>query len=86
MAKRSLTISAPGGPDRIQQMPGKCPIRRCGFVGSMNWPYYFFLFQVFFVCSDDGRGEPMLCPNGTLFNQALLVCDWWFNVACGGVP
>ncbi|XP_069690691.1 uncharacterized protein [Periplaneta americana] len=41
--------------------------------------------QVFFVCSDDGRGEPMLCPNGTLFNQDFLVCDWWFNVACEGV-
>ncbi|XP_023727140.1 uncharacterized protein LOC111875269 isoform X2 [Cryptotermes secundus] len=42
--------------------------------------------QVFFVCSDDGLGVPMLCPNGTLFNQDFLVCDWWFNVACGRVP
>nr|CAD7257182.1 unnamed protein product [Timema shepardi] len=23
-----------------------------------------------------------LCPNGTLFNQAVRVCDWWFNVDC----
>ena len=23
-----------------------------------------------------------LCPNGTLFNQRLFVCDWWFNVDC----
>ena len=23
-----------------------------------------------------------LCPNGTLFSQALFVCDWWFNVDC----
>ncbi|KAJ9576880.1 hypothetical protein L9F63_006551 [Diploptera punctata] len=42
--------------------------------------------QVFFVCSEDGRGEPMMCPNGTLFNQDYLVCDWWYNVACAGVP
>ena len=25
-----------------------------------------------------------LCPNGTLFNQRLFVCDWWFNVDCEG--
>ena len=23
-----------------------------------------------------------LCPNGTLFQQEYLVCDWWFNVDC----
>jgi hypothetical protein len=23
-----------------------------------------------------------LCPNGTVFNQAVFVCDWWFNVDC----
>jgi len=23
-----------------------------------------------------------LCPNGTIFNQEIFVCDWWFNVDC----
>jgi len=23
-----------------------------------------------------------LCPNGTIFNQGIFVCDWWFNVDC----
>jgi len=23
-----------------------------------------------------------LCPNGTIFNQQLFNCDWWFNVDC----
>ena len=23
-----------------------------------------------------------LCPNGTVFNQAYFICDWWFNVNC----
>ena len=23
-----------------------------------------------------------LCPNGTVFNQAYFICDWWFNVDC----
>ncbi len=23
-----------------------------------------------------------LCPNGTVFNQEVFACDWWFNVDC----
>jgi len=23
-----------------------------------------------------------LCPNGTIFNQEVFVCEWWFNVDC----
>ena len=25
-----------------------------------------------------------LCPNGTVFDQDGFMCDWWFNVECGG--
>merc|ERR1712029_1205252 len=28
------------------------------------------------------RKTSFLCPNGTIFSQALLTCDWWFNVDC----
>ncbi|XP_064082656.1 putative uncharacterized protein DDB_G0286901 [Macrobrachium nipponense] len=42
--------------------------------------------QVFHVCQDrpDGRRQQdsFLCPNGTVFNQQYLVCDWWFNFDC----
>ncbi|XP_054273206.1 uncharacterized protein LOC128993371 [Macrosteles quadrilineatus] len=38
--------------------------------------------QVFYICVGDGPGEPMLCPNGTIFSQDFLVCDWWYNVDC----
>ncbi|CAH1388547.1 unnamed protein product, partial [Nezara viridula] len=40
--------------------------------------------QVFYICLGSGAGEPMMCPNGTLFNQEVLVCDWWYNVECSG--
>ncbi|KAK7872604.1 hypothetical protein R5R35_001941 [Gryllus longicercus] len=40
--------------------------------------------QVFYICPGDGRGKAMLCPNGTVFNQDVSVCDWWFNVKCSG--
>lgn len=38
--------------------------------------------QAFHICQRGGRKDSFLCPNGTLFNQARLVCEWWFNVDC----
>jgi len=42
--------------------------------------------QVFHVClqttKDDLAAASFLCPNGTVFNQAKFICDWWFNVDC----
>ncbi|XP_068241166.1 uncharacterized protein [Palaemon carinicauda] len=38
--------------------------------------------QVWHICEADGRQHSFLCPNGTIFNQELLTCDWWYNVHC----
>lgn len=41
--------------------------------------------QVFRVCAHtdtSGKGFTFLCPNGTLFNQQYMVCDWYYNVDC----
>ena len=39
--------------------------------------------QIFHVCSSTPQSIfSFLCPNGTLFNQAYFICDWWFNVDC----
>ncbi|KAA0192270.1 hypothetical protein HAZT_HAZT011430 [Hyalella azteca] len=27
-----------------------------------------------------------MCPNGTMFHQLRLVCDWWYNVECDLTP
>lgn len=27
--------------------------------------------------------QSFMCPNGTIFNQEISVCSWWFNVDCG---
>lgn len=40
------------------------------------------LFQVFHIC-DGGRKISFICPNGTIFRQSHLICDWWFRVDCG---
>lgn len=45
----------------------------------------FFFFQVFHVC-DSGRKVSFLCPNGTIFRQSHLICDWWFRVECERSP
>ncbi|TRY70395.1 hypothetical protein TCAL_16451 [Tigriopus californicus] len=43
--------------------------------------------QAFHVCLETDqpgvlRAESFLCPNGTIFNQEYLICDWWFNFDC----
>ncbi|XP_018017463.1 uncharacterized protein LOC108674075 isoform X2 [Hyalella azteca] len=38
--------------------------------------------QVWHYCKTDGFKESFLCPNGTVYNQANRVCEWWFNVLC----
>ncbi|KAL3278235.1 hypothetical protein HHI36_013573, partial [Cryptolaemus montrouzieri] len=41
--------------------------------------------QVFHIC-EDGKKISFLCPNGTIFQQADLICDWWFKVNCTNSP
>ena len=38
--------------------------------------------QVFHVCSQPRGFHSFLCPNGTIFNQAYLTCDFWYNSDC----
>lgn len=41
--------------------------------------------QVFHICND-GRKISFLCPNGTIFQQSDLICEWWFKVNCTNSP
>src|SRR5699024_3629432 len=34
----------------------------------------------------NGREHSFLCPNGTIFSQEYLICDWWYNVKCEESP
>lgn len=40
---------------------------------------------MFHVCLSDRR-ESFLCPLGTIFNQALLACDYWYSSNCSLAP
>ncbi|GFU45470.1 chitin-binding type-2 domain-containing protein [Nephila pilipes] len=54
-----------------------CDKRAPGFYADME-----HRCQVYYQCSDKGRVQSFLCPNGTVFNQATFVCEWWHNVDC----
>ncbi|XP_058840351.1 mucin-4-like, partial [Topomyia yanbarensis] len=41
--------------------------------------------EVFHIC-DEGKKISFLCPNGTIFRQLDLICDWWFKVDCAAAP
>lgn len=41
--------------------------------------------QVFHIC-EGGKKISFLCPNGTIFQQTDLICDWWFRVNCDSSP
>ncbi|XP_055946872.1 uncharacterized protein LOC129980545 [Argiope bruennichi] len=41
--------------------------------------------QVFHYCYEH-RQESFLCPMGTVFNQPLLACDYWYSSNCSLAP
>lgn len=41
--------------------------------------------QAYHVCHN-GRKESVLCGTGTVFNQAILACDYWHSVECDETP
>lgn len=43
---------------------------------------FFLKFQVWHYCDLNGGQASFLCPNGTIFSQIALTCDWWYNVKC----
>lgn len=40
---------------------------------------------MFHIC-EGGKKISFLCPNGTIFQQTELICDWWFKVNCAASP
>ena len=43
---------------------------------------FTFTFQVFHMCQANGRSNSFLCPEGTVFDQRHLVCNWKSRVNC----
>ncbi|XP_064082669.1 uncharacterized protein LOC135198744 [Macrobrachium nipponense] len=88
-----LTESIPGGGVPGQDFPILASVPDTGFsCDAQNVPGYYADTareagcQVFHICQDRPTGQrqqdSFLCPNGTIFNQQYLVCDWWYNFDC----
>lgn len=81
-----IRLAVPGEPGNDYPTLGNIP--RTSFSCAGKEPGYYADLetncQVFRVCTVGSTYgfQSFLCPNGTLFNQAVLVCDWWMNVDC----
>ncbi|XP_066950726.1 uncharacterized protein [Macrobrachium rosenbergii] len=89
----ALAENIPGGGVPGQDYPILASVPDTGFsCDAQNVPGYYAdtdrqaRCQVFHICQDRPNGrrqqDSFLCPNGTIFNQQYLVCDWWFNFDC----
>jgi len=76
--------SIPGEPGK--DYPVLAFIPNTGFSCSDRLPGFYAddsaHCQVWHYCKTDGLMDSFLCPNGTIYNQANRVCEWWFNVDC----
>lgn len=60
------------------------PIAKPCLALTEMWEVTWWLInlQVWHYCDLNGGQASFLCPNGTIFSQVALTCDWWFNVKC----
>ncbi|XP_026320824.1 uncharacterized protein LOC113230929, partial [Hyposmocoma kahamanoa] len=81
-----IRLAVPGEPGNDYPVLGNIP--RTSFSCAGKLPGYYADLetncQAFRVCTSGSTYgfQSFLCPNGTLFNQAVFVCDWWMNVNC----
>merc|ERR1719234_2444914 len=85
----SLEEAIPGVPGEDYPIFAEVPETSFFCDGQVDGGYYGdpeAECQAFHICAADGTGGltkySFLCPNGTLFNQQYIICDWWFNVDC----
>ncbi|EFX79931.1 hypothetical protein DAPPUDRAFT_52062 [Daphnia pulex] len=85
--------SIPGEPEFDYPILDKIPSTSFKCAGQRNAGYYADVetrCQVFHVCTNIPDAEPIkasfLCPNGTIFNQEVFVCQWWTDVNCATSP
>lgn len=80
--------SIPGDPETDYPILDKIPVTSFTCVGKLDGFYADTetRCQVFHVCASIPDAEPIkssfLCPNGTIFNQEVFVCQWWPDVDC----
>lgn len=85
----ALVETVPGVPGLDYPIIGTVPYTNF-YCSNMPWPGFYAdteaRCQSWHYCDLDGRQASFLCPNGTVFNQAFFVCDWWYNFDCESAP
>jgi hypothetical protein len=88
-ADGGLEVSIPGIPGEDYPIYPSVPDTGFSCDGLVEGGYYAdpaAECQAFHICANDGAGGlitySVLCPNGTIYNQEVFVCDWWFNFDC----
>merc|ERR1719381_424419 len=84
-----LEVNIPGIPGEDYPIYAEVPDTGFTCDGLVEGGYYAdpaAECQAFHICASDGAGGlttySVLCPNGTIFNQNVFICDWWFNFDC----
>lgn len=84
-----LGMAIPGKPGVDYPVLGTVPYTNF-YCDEQAYPGFFADMetrcQAWHYCDIDGRQASFLCPNGTVFSQAVASCDWWFNVECSLSP
>lgn len=83
---RELAGAVQGSPG--QDFPNYARVPKTSF-SCDGLPYDYGMYadeetgcQAYHVCFN-GRKESFLCGPGTVFNQRILHCDYWYSVECG---
>jgi len=89
MSLAPLTETIPGVPGLDYPIMAVVPYTNF-YCSNMPWAGFYAdteaRCQSWHWCDLDGRQSTFLCPNGTIFNQAFMVCDWWYNSDCQAAP
>lgn len=66
--------------DRLRNFPRttfSCTGRPSGYYADIETGC-----QIYHMCDGQGRQFTNICPNATLFQQRMLICDHWYMVNC----
>ncbi|KAK9875121.1 hypothetical protein WA026_005912 [Henosepilachna vigintioctopunctata] len=72
-----LTVSLTVTDAQITKTSFSCDGRVSGYYADVGTGC-----QVYHMCDGLGRKFSFVCPNATLFQQRMLICDHWFMVNC----
>lgn len=82
--RASPAVAGPPGTTPMWKLAARYELTR--LVRLENFNSIFIIsqnsFQIYHMCDGLGRQFSYACPNTTLFQQRMLICDHWYMVNC----